>query len=210
MAAISHGRNKMKQIVMILLLCIVAGLLLGEGKASITDSYNAETAKNYSRALQIMEEIAANDPNDEFYQLRIGWLQYMLGRYNDAITSYTKSNRIASSLDAQTGIVNCQLALGKWDEARALSDQILKSHPQNIIIMGKAAYAAYMKQDYSAAAGYYSSIIKITPWDMEIRGYLVNNLFLSKDVENARRHYQKLKKYYPDSPIVKEYAKTLG
>ena len=200
----------MKHTLLILLLCMVAGILLGEGKASITDSYNAETAKNYSRALQIMEEIAANDPNDEFYQLRIGWLQYLLGRYNDAIASYTKSNRIAHSLDAQTGIVNCQLALGKWDEARALSDQILKNYPQSTTIMGKAAYAAYMKQDYSAAAGYYSSIIKITPWDMEIRGYLVNNLFLSKDVENARRHYQKLKKYYPDSPIVKEYAKTLG
>jgi len=205
-----HGSIYMKQTALVLLLCLLAGMLLGEGKANITDSYNAETAKNYSRALQIMEEIAANDPNDEFYQLRIGWLQYLLGRYNDAITSYGKSNRIAASLDAQTGIVNCQLALGKWDEARALSDQILKNYPHSTIIMGKAAYAAYMKQDYAAAAGYYAAIIKITPWDMEIRGYLVNNLYLAKDVDNARKHYQKLKKYYPDSTIVKEYAKTLG
>jgi len=91
-----------------------------------------------------------------------------------------------------------------------LSDQILKSYPQSTTILAKAAYAAYMRQDYAGAAGYYAQIIKISPWDMEIRGYLVNNLYLSKDVENARKHYQKLKKYYPDSPIVKEYAKTLG
>jgi len=37
---------------------------------------------------------------------------------------------------------------------------------------------------------------------------LVNNLYLAKDMENARKHYQKLKKYYPDSSIVKEYAKV--
>ena len=200
----------MKSKVLVLILCLVAGLVWAQSKSTITDSYNAETARNYTRALQIMEEIAAADPGDEFYQLRIGWLQYMLGRYDDAIKSYSKSNNIAHSLDAQTGIVNCQLALGKWDDARALADQILKSYPLNPIILGKAAYAAYMKQDYAGAAGYYTQVMKLTPWDMEIRGYLVNNLYLAKDMENAKKHYQKLKKYYPDSAIVKEYAKTLG
>ncbi|PKN72409.1 MAG: hypothetical protein CVU50_07505 [Candidatus Cloacimonetes bacterium HGW-Cloacimonetes-3] len=200
----------MKSKFLVLIICLIAGVLLAQGKSTITDSYNAETAKNYTRALEIVQEIAKADANDEFYQLRIGWLQYLLGRYDEAIKSYGKSNTISHSLDAQTGIVNCQLALGKWDEARALSDQILKSYPQSTTILAKAAYAAYMRQDYAGAAGYYAQIIKISPWDMEIRGYLVNNLYLSKDVENARKHYQKLKKYYPDSPIVKEYAKTLG
>jgi tetratricopeptide (TPR) repeat protein len=193
-----------------MVLFLLASMMLAQGKSTITDSYNAETAKNYTRALQIMEEIAATDTTDEFFPLRIGWLQYLLGRYSDAIISYTKSNNIAHSLDAQTGIVNCQLALGKWDNARDLADQILKSYPQNAVILGKAAYAAYMKQDYRGAADYYLAILKTSSYDMEIRGYLVNNLYLAKDVENARKHYQKLKKYYPDSPIVKEYAKVLG
>jgi tetratricopeptide (TPR) repeat protein len=200
----------MKTTVIAMILCLLSGVMLGQGKSTITDSYNAETAKNYTRALQIMAEIAATDTNDDFYQLRIGWLQYLLGKYNEAIKSYTKSNTIAHSLDAQTGIVNCQLALGKWDDARELADQILKSYPQNTVILGKAAYAAYMKQDYAGAASYYLSIIRITPWDMEIRGYLVNNLYLSKDTENARKHYVLLKKYYPESLIVKEYAKIFG
>ncbi|MDY0151901.1 MAG: tetratricopeptide repeat protein [Candidatus Cloacimonas sp.] len=200
----------MKRVISIMVLFLLASMMLAQGKSTITDSYNAETAKNYTRALQIMEEIAATDTTDEFFPLRIGWLQYLLGRYSDAIISYTKSNNIAHSLDAQTGIVNCQLALGKWDNARDLADQILKSYPQNAVILGKAAYAAYMKQDYRGAADYYLAILKTSSYDMEIRGYLVNNLYLAKDVENARKHYQKLKKYYPDSPIVKEYAKVLG
>ncbi|MBP9037119.1 MAG: hypothetical protein KBG38_04950, partial [Candidatus Cloacimonas sp.] len=94
----------MKQFILSCLLILVAGFLLGQGKASITDSYNAETARNYTRALQIMEDLNTSDPNDEFYILRIAWLQYLLGRYNDSLKNYQKSNNIFPSLDAQTGI----------------------------------------------------------------------------------------------------------
>lgn len=192
------------------MLILITGLSLAQGPVSITDSYNAETAKNYTRALQIMEDLSAKEPNDDFYALRIAWLQYLLGRYNDAIKNYQKSNNISHSLDAQTGILNCQLALGKWDEARALADQILKSYPQNTVIMGKAAYAAYMKQQYRDVADYYLAILKVTPWDMEARAYLVNNLYQAKDIEAAKKQYQLLKKYYPESAMVKEYAKVLN
>jgi tetratricopeptide (TPR) repeat protein len=200
----------MKKTIVAVMLILITGLSLAQGPVSITDSYNAETAKNYTRALQIMEDLSAKEPNDDFYALRIAWLQYLLGRYNDAIKNYQKSNNISHSLDAQTGILNCQLALGKWDEARALADQILKSYPQNTVIMGKAAYAAYMKQQYRDVADYYLAILKVTPWDMEARAYLVNNLYQAKDIEAAKKQYQLLKKYYPESAMVKEYAKVLN
>jgi len=193
-----------KYLIIFLLLWVSLGF--AKGKSTITDSYNAETAKNYTRALQIMNELREDDPNDEFYLLRTAWLQYLLGSYKEAEQNYSKSNQIFHSLDAQTGILNCYLALGKWNDAQALADQILKSYPQNPIILSKAAYASYMKQDYRATADYYLEIIKIMPWDMESRGYLVNNLYLAKDVDNARKHFNILKKYYPDSPMVKEYS----
>lgn len=197
----------MKQFILSCLLILVAGFLLGQGKASITDSYNAETARNYTRALQIMEDLNTSDPNDEFYILRIAWLQYLLGRYNDSLKNYQKSNNIFPSLDAQTGILNCQLALGLWNDAHNQAEQILKKFSQNIVVLSKAAYATYMLQNYRATADYYQRIINISPWDMEARGYLVNNLYLAKDIENARKHYQTLKKYAPDSAMAKEYSK---
>jgi|GEM_PF-5446341 len=64
----------MKSKFLVLIICLIAGVLLAQGKSTITDSYNAETAKNYTRALEIVQEIAKADANDEFYQLRIGWL----------------------------------------------------------------------------------------------------------------------------------------
>jgi len=198
----------MKRIILPCLLILAAGFLLGQGKASITDSYNAETARNYTRALQIMEDLSANDPNDEFYILRIAWLQYLLGSYNESMKNYQKSNNLYPSLDAQTGILNCQLALGMWNEAHNQAEHILQNFPQNIAVLSKAAYSTYMLQNYRATADYYQRIVNIFPWDMESRGYLVNNLYLSKDIENARQHYQILKKYAPDSAMAKEYSKV--
>ena len=192
--------------IFILLLLLWTCLSYAKGKSTITDSYNAEIARNYTRALQIMDELRTDDPEDEFYLLRTAWLQYLLGNYKEAEKNYNKSNQIFRNLDAQTGILNCYLALGKWSDAKTLADQILKSYPQNTLIMSKAAYAAYMQQNYRATADYYLEIIKLAPWDMESRGYLVNNLYLSKDTENARKHYNILKKYSPDSPMVKEYS----
>ena len=196
----------MKQFILSCLLILVAGFLLGQGKASITDSYNAETARNYTRALQIMEDLNTSDPNDEFYILRIAWLQYLLGRYNDSLKNYQKSNNIFPSLDAQTGILNCQLALGLWNDAHNQAEKKKKKFSQNIVVLSKAAYATYMLQNYRATADYYQRIINISPWDMEARGYLVNNLYLAKDIENARKHYQILIKYAPDSAMAKEYS----
>ncbi len=78
-------------------------------------------------------------------------------------------------MDAQTGILNCQLALGMWNEAHNQAEHILQNFPQNIAVLNKAAYSTYMLQNYRATADYYQRIVNIFPWDMESRGYLVNN-----------------------------------
>jgi hypothetical protein len=85
-----------------------------------------------------MEDLNTSDPNDEFYILRIAWLQYLLGRYNDSLKNYQKSNNIFPSLDAQTGILNCQLALGLW-MMHITKQSNLEKFSQNIVVLSKAA-----------------------------------------------------------------------
>ena len=62
--------------------------------------------------------------------------------------------------------------------------------------MGKAAYAAYMLKEYSQAADYYNASSS-SPLGYGDRGYLVNNLYLAKRVDEAKAEYRLLKKYYP-------------
>jgi len=190
--------------VLLLLLSNLAALL-----PNITDSYLQEEKGNFASALDIMLELQSAEPAEPFYQVRVAWLQYLLGRYDEAILTYRKAIALQDNLDAHLGIVNCQLALGKYQEAMAIADELLKVHAQNPTLMSKAAYAAYMKKDYALAASYYQKLIAIYPWDMESRGYLVNNLFLAGQEEEGKRQLVLLKKYYPQSAIVTQYSAKL-
>lgn len=193
-------------------LFIIAALLLLSSLTAlpnISDSYTQEDKGNFATALDIMVELRDAEPTEPFYQVRVAWLQYLLGRYDDAIASYRKSIALQDNLDAWLGIINCQLALGKYLEAMAGVDEQLKIHRQNPTLMSKGAYAAYMKKDYAKAAAYYQTLISFYPWDMESRGYLVNNLFLSAQDAEGIRHLNLLKKYYPRSAMVELWSHKL-
>lgn len=191
----------------VLVLMLAAGAL--RALPNIEDSYNQENKGYYASALDVMLELQAADAKEPFYQVRIAWLQYLLGRYEEAIASYRKALALLENLDARTGIINCLLALGRYPEAIAEVDEQLKTHRQNPTLISKGAYAAYMKKDYARAVTYYQTMIAIYPWDFESRGYLVNNLFLAGQNEEGQRQLLLLKKYYPQSAIVEQYKDKL-
>lgn len=178
-------------------------------KADIAQSYTLEGQANYVGSLEIMRELATADASEPFYQVRIAWLEYLLGRYERAISSYRKAIDLRDNLDARVGIINCHLALSDYRPALNAADSLLVEHRQNTQLLGKAAYAAFMLKEHSQAADYYKRILQLYPWDMEIRGYLVNNLYLAKRVEEAKAEYRLLKKYYPLSGIVAQYKGVL-
>ena len=191
----------------VLVLMLAAGAL--RALPNIEDSYNQENKGYYASALDVMMELQAADAKEPFYQVRIAWLQYLLGRYEEAIATYRKALGLMENLDARTGIINCLLSLGRYNEAIAEVDEQLKTHRQNPTLISKGAYAAYMKKDYARAVTYYQTMIAIYPWDFESRGYLVNNLFLAGQNEEGLRQLLLLKKYYPQSAIVEQYKDKL-
>lgn len=194
-------------VILILTLCLSLSLLAQT--KDIAQSYALEGKADYVGSLEIMRELATADASEPFYQVRIAWLEYLLGRYERAIASYRKAINLRDNLDSRIGIINCRLALGDYRPALNAADSLLVDNRQNTQVLGKAAYAAYMLKEYSRAADYYARILQLYPWDMEIRGYLVNNLYLAKRVEEAKAEYRLLKKYYPLSGIVAQYKGVL-
>lgn len=191
------------------MLCLGLAVLANAQSKTITDSYILETSSNFQGALDVMQDLSAADPGDAFYQIRIAWLQYLLGSYPESILSYRKAILLKDNLDAHLGLINCQLALARYPDAIQEADLLLAVHQQNPLLLGKAGYAAYMLKDYALAAKYYAQSLQIYPWDMETRGYLVNNLYLSGKVAEAKSEYLLLKKYYPQSAVITQYKSVL-
>jgi tetratricopeptide (TPR) repeat protein len=192
--------------VLLLLFCLQ---LVATDAQSIQDSYLAEARGDYNNAILVMQNLAEKDPTEVFYMMRVAWLSYLMGNYQSALEQYQRSLRSLDHADARLGVINCQLALGLWDEVLSGTQAMLEQNPQNTLALSKAAYAAYMKKSYSLAADYFARIISISPWDMENRGYLVNNLYLSGNISEAGKQYRILKKYFPQSQIVIDYKDIL-
>jgi tetratricopeptide (TPR) repeat protein len=195
--------------IIILALALSLTLPLLAQTRDIAQSYALESQADFIGSLEIMRELSAADPQEPFYQVRIAWLEYLLGRYERSISSYRKAIGLRDNLDARVGIINCHLALGDYRLALSATDSLLVEHRQNPQLLAKAAYAAYLLKEHSLAADYYIRLIQVYPWDMESRGYLVNNLYLAGRVDEARAEYRLLKKYYPLSGIVAQYKSVL-
>lgn len=192
-------------IITVLMLAICSQVLAG----SIQDSYLAEARGDYLHALTLTQELADEDPEDLFYTMRIAWLQYLSGNYHSALNSYLQAQKKLDHKDARIGIINCRLALAEWDNVISYCELLLADAPHDTLLLSKAAYAAYIKKSYASAADYFARILQIAPWDMENRAYLVNNLYLSGNIEAAKAQYKSLKKYYPQSQIVIDYREIL-
>ena len=82
---------------MALLILSSLTMLFAQG---IQDSYQAEMRGDYPNALAAVEQLAANDPDELFYTMRIAWLQYLSGDYQNALFTYTKALNKLDHLDA--------------------------------------------------------------------------------------------------------------
>lgn len=199
-------RQKMLKIAVCSFLILVGSIGFA---VNIQDSYLAEARGDYQSALSVMQSLSREDPTELFYTMRTAWLEYLAGDYGAALLNYQKAQRVWDHQDAQIGVINCRLALAEWDAVITYCDQLLAEDTQNTLLLAKAAYAAYMKKSYLVAAEYFARIKRINPWDMENRGYLVNNLYLGGKLVEARQEYKNLKKYHPQSKIVDDYREVL-
>ena len=137
-----------KSILLTLLILVSVNFILA---TSIQQSYLAEASGDYARALTHMQKLVREEPNEVYYTMRSAWLYYLLGSYQEALELYQMSLAKLDHLDAHLGIINCQLALGQWDQALAASQRILPQHSQNTLLLSKGAYAAFMNKEIGRA-----------------------------------------------------------
>ena len=90
------------------------------------ESYLLEAAGNYSQAAFPMEKILRESPNNEYALLRSAWLNYLQGRYNEALRGYNLVLALnPKALDARLGLTLPLLAQQRWREAALESRKVL-------------------------------------------------------------------------------------
>lgn len=177
-------------------------------QAAFKSSYAAEAKGNYQQALGAMKNTGSNSYE---VNLRIGWLQYMLGAYNESETAYKKAvDAMPYSIEAKLGYVYPLSALGKWTEVRQQYNKILEICPQHSLANYRMGLIFYYSEDFKTAQKYFDKVVNMYPFDYDgviMSGW--NNLKLGKKAE-ASVLFNKALLIRPDDASAKEGLKYVN
>ena len=136
--------------------------------------------------------------------LRLGWLNYMAGNFNESISFYKKSMELMPYADEpKFGYIFPLSALGRWDEVIGLYTTILENSPHNTKAMYYLGTIYYNRSQFDKAIAHFKQIVDLYPFDYDgLLMYAWTNLQLGKKKE-AKVLFQKvlLNKPYDTSAI---------
>ena len=129
-------------------------------------SYEAETAGKY--ILAINELRPSYKADDYFFNLRLGWLNY-LAKNNDKSEEYYRiAIRLKPySIEARFGLVKPLSATGNWSQVQLQYNEILKIDPQNTVANYWLGVIHYNRKEYTMAVRLFEKVVNLYPLDYD-------------------------------------------
>ena len=164
-----------------------------------SQSYKLESQKKYNDAVSLIAPIVSKNNKNEFALLRLGWLNYLAGKYNESIKWYQEASDLnAKSIDAKLGLMLPLMAQLRWREATAQAEQVLQVAPWQYyahvrLMTCEAAQAQWEKLEKHAG-----SVAQRYPTDADSLVFLARAESKLGKTADAKANYQKVLQMYPD------------
>ncbi len=129
-------------------------------------SYKAETAGEYSKAIETLKRVYREDSYE--INLRLGWLTYNIGSFAESAAFYNKAIQLMPfSIEARLGFVLPASAMGNWDQVILRYNEILKIDPNHYLTNYRLGLIFYYREDYQTAFRYFERIANMYPFDYD-------------------------------------------
>lgn len=150
---------------------------------AFTQSYYFEKVSNYPSAISSLKKVY--DLNSYEINLRLGWLTYNSGSYQESVNYYQKAiNIMPVAIQPRLGIVFPAAALGNMTQVVSEYNKILVIDPQNTTANYKLGYIFYEKKEYQKAFTYFEKVVNLYPFDYDgLLMYAWTNYQLGKSRE---------------------------
>ena len=163
---------------------------------SFEQSYALEQSGEFRKAASLLRAVYQEDSYE--FNLRLGWLNYQAGLFDESEIYYRKALTILPySEEAKFGLVLPLAARGEWNEVIMIYSQILANNPGNTSALYRLGYIFYERKDWAQAARNFQKVIDLYPFGYD--GLLMmawTNLQLGKTRE-ARVLFNKVLLWSP-------------
>jgi tetratricopeptide (TPR) repeat protein len=133
---------------------------------AFSSSYSLETAGKYTAAIDALKK----NYEESSYEVnvRLGWLHYLAGLFNESIGYYNKATQLMPySIEARLGYVYPAAAQGNWDQVIGKYQEILKIDPGNYTANYRMGSIYYTRKDYNQAHKFLEKLVNMYPFDYD-------------------------------------------
>ncbi len=177
-------------------------LLLASGAASAVSKVWKESlaheAKGELDQAAALIESKLSGLNAEFASIRMGWLHYRMGNYNDSIRMYRRALSLNTrSIDAQLGQTLPLIAQQRWREVARISKQVLSQSPWNITAHTRLMQAEEGLRKWDTLALHASKVAQHYPTNVGPLVFLARANAWNGKAEDAYHAYQRVLVAFP-------------
>ncbi|MBN2598771.1 MAG: tetratricopeptide repeat protein [Marinifilaceae bacterium] len=178
-------------------------------RLAFEESYKNEKEGDFSHAIDQLK--AVYDQNSYEINLRLGWLNYQAGVFNESIAHYQRAvNLKPYAEEAKFGLVLPKAAIGNWDEVLNIYKEILDISPNQTVANYRLGLIFYGREDYEKAHQHFKKVVDLYPFGYDALIMLAWTDYRMGKNREALILFQKSLWYFPNDPSALEGLKLLG
>ncbi|QGY44385.1 tetratricopeptide repeat protein [Maribellus comscasis] len=171
-------------------------------------SYASEKNGDFKAAMDPLKKVF--DESSYEINLRLGWLNYNAGLFDESIIFYSKARELKPySEEARFGLILPKAALGRWNEVIELYDKILEINPNNTVAMYRLGLVYYGRKDYSQAFPLFKKVVDLYPFGYDGLLMLGWTSYFLGNYNQAKVLFNKVRLYNPNDESATEGLKLI-
>jgi tetratricopeptide (TPR) repeat protein len=177
---------------------------------SYKQSYLYEKIGDYKDAIRVLMPIYKVYPYGYTINLRLGWLYYLWGKYENSIFHYRRAiSVIPSSVEAKLGLSLPLMAQERWGEVETLMYQVIATDYYNYYGNLRLCAALEKQGKYSMVMFVARKMLTIYPTDVPFLIYLGKSYYHLGNLEAALRTFKDALVLDPENNTAKEFLKKI-
>ena len=172
-------------------------------EAAFAKSYQNEKSGDFKAAADDIKKVL--DDSSYEMNLRLGWLNYNAGLFDESIIFYSNSQKLKPySEEARFGLILPLAALGRWNEVIELYNKILEINPNNTVALYRLGLVYYGRKDYAKANPLFKKVVDLYPFGYDGLLMLGWTSYFLGNYSQAKVLFNKVKLYNPNDASANE------
>lgn len=174
--------------------------------AAYQDSYRYEKTGNYLDAIRALVPVYKVYPDTYTLNYRLGWLFYLLQKYQDAEKYYQQAETLAPySLEVKNSLAMLSLAREEWKKAEQYCNQVLTIDYYNFYGNLNLITALKAQKKYQDCESVARKMLYILPTNLSFLNELGISQFEQGLVEDANRIFNSVLILDPENVTAKHF-----